>query len=120
MLLVVPGLLLYIMLGLAGPVVELEQRRIVAAFRRSAQLVRRDFWLVVWVLIPIEIFTNQVTSAIEHLAVEVFGHHSLITKLAEVVPEVLFGPLFAVAAVLLTLRLSALDGEVAPAQPESV
>lgn len=116
-LLVVPGVVAYVMLGLAGPVVELEHRRIFAAFRRSAQLVRREFWLVFWVLTSIQFGTNRITSALEHLGVSLFGHHSLLTKLTEVLPEILLGPLFAIAAVLFTLRLSALDQDGPPDDP---
>ena len=41
----VPGLVLFTLLCLAGPIVNIEQTSAVRALRRSAQLVRRRFWL---------------------------------------------------------------------------
>ncbi|HWJ43636.1 MAG TPA: hypothetical protein VNR67_09400, partial [Solirubrobacterales bacterium] len=52
---VVPGILAYVWLGLAGPLVELEGCSVGGALRRSLQLVRGGFWLVFWVLVPIEV-----------------------------------------------------------------
>jgi hypothetical protein len=40
----IPGILVFVWFGLAGPVVELEGRPVVAALRRSASLVRHHFW----------------------------------------------------------------------------
>ena len=59
--LVVPGVLAFVWLGLAAPVVEIEHRGIRAAFRRSVELVRGKFFLVAFVLIPIEIAGDALT-----------------------------------------------------------
>ena len=45
---VVPGILLFVYLGLAAPIAEIEQRGVRAAFARSFRLVRGNFWLVLW------------------------------------------------------------------------
>jgi hypothetical protein len=42
----VPGILAFVFLGLAGPIVEIEERSALGALRRSFQLVRGSFWLV--------------------------------------------------------------------------
>ena len=55
LLVVVPGLAAFVLLGLAGPAVELEKRTVRGALARSFRLVRTDFWLVFWVLVPIEL-----------------------------------------------------------------
>jgi hypothetical protein len=44
--LVIPGLLVTNLLVVVGPVVEIEDRPVVAALRRSAHLVRQHFWAV--------------------------------------------------------------------------
>jgi len=104
-LLVVPGLMVYIFLGLAGPVVEIEHHRVWGAFRRSASLVRLDFWLVFWVLLPAGVVSNALSSGLEHLVTGAIGHAPAVTELATAVSEAIFSPLFAIAAGLLTLQL---------------
>lgn len=46
--LVIPGLILLSLLAVVAPVIEIEDRRVFAALRRSARLVRPHFW---WVLL---------------------------------------------------------------------
>ncbi len=46
LLLVLPGLVAINLFGVVGPVIEIEDRRILAALRRSAQLVKPHFWSV--------------------------------------------------------------------------
>jgi hypothetical protein len=77
-LLVVPGVLLYIWLGLAGPVVEIERRGVRAAFARSARLVRGHFWL---------------------------GDSLWSSWLSEALSNIVATPFLAVAAVLVTVEL---------------
>jgi thiamine transporter ThiT len=107
----VPGVAAFVLLGLAGPAVELEERTVGGAFARSFRLVRSDFWLVFWVLIPIELAGDVLGSFAEHLAHDLLGDHFFSTWLSESVTNILFSPVFAIAAVLLTTRLiTALDG----------
>ena len=58
---VVPGILVFVYLGLAAPVVEIEHRGVRAALARSYRLVRGHFWLVLAVLVPIEIVSDAMT-----------------------------------------------------------
>jgi hypothetical protein len=44
--LVIPGLIIINLLAVTGPVIEIEDRRVLAALRRSARLVRPHFWIV--------------------------------------------------------------------------
>jgi hypothetical protein len=44
--LVIPGLAAMTLLAVVGPVIEIEDRRVAGALRRSAHLVRRHFWTV--------------------------------------------------------------------------
>ena len=46
LLLVIPGLILFNVLALVGPVIEVENRKVMAAIRRSIHLVRGHFWSV--------------------------------------------------------------------------
>jgi hypothetical protein len=122
-LLVVPGVLVYIWLGLAGPVVELERHGVRAAFSRSLQLVRGHFWLVLAVLVPIELATEAAGALAERLGHVLLGDSLWSDWLAETLSNIVATPFFAVAAVLITVELIAVkDGRgprihSAPARP---
>lgn len=113
-LFIVPGVIFFTWFALAAPIVELEGAGVRTAFGRARSLVRGHFWLVLVVLVPISFVGEVVTEA----AVE--GIHGLIHNpflhdwTAEVVTSVLITPVYAVAAVLLTLGLS---GRRRPATP---
>jgi hypothetical protein len=112
---VVPGVLAFIFLGLAGPIVEIEERSPAGALRRSFQLVRGSFWLVFWVLAPIEIVGDAIGSGLAGFVHQELGDTFLGTWLAEALANAMLSPIFAVAAVLLTVDLIATrDGEAPP------
>lgn len=112
---VVPGLLAFIFLGLAGPIVEIEERSAAAALRRSFQLVRGSFWLVFWVLVPIELFGDAIGGGLTDFVHHRLGDTFLATWLAESLSNAVLSPIFAVAAVLLTVDLIARkDGSAPP------
>jgi hypothetical protein len=109
---VIPGILAFVWLALAGPVVELEDRTTIGALRRSIQLVRGSSWLVLLVLAPIQIAGDAIGSGLAALVHEVLGHTFVASWLAESLTDAALSPLFAVAAVLLTVDLiAAKDGE---------
>jgi hypothetical protein len=106
-LLVVPGVAAFVWFGLAGPVVEIEGRTVRGAFRRSWDLVRGRFWTVLLVLGPIEVvgdgLADFATGQVHHL----LGDSLPATWAAESLSNVALTPIYAVAAVLLTLDLIA-------------
>jgi len=111
----VPGILAFVWLGLAGPVVELEERSAIGALRRSLALVRGNFWLVFLVLAPIEIAGDAIGGGLASLIHALLGHTFLATWLAEALADAALAPVFAVAAVLLTVELMReKDGEAPP------
>jgi hypothetical protein len=101
----VPGVLAFVWLGLAAPVVEIEHRGIRAAFRRSVQLVRGKALVVAFVLIPIELVGDSLTDLVTGLAHDAFGGSLLAEWGADVLTNIAFTPFYAVAAVLLTVDL---------------
>jgi hypothetical protein len=110
--LVVPGVLAYVYLGLAAPAVEIEGHGVRAGLARSARLVRGHFWLVFWVLVPIELVGDGLTNLITHLAAHLLGGSLFAEWLADTASNIALTPFYAVAAVLLTLDLiAARDGE---------
>jgi hypothetical protein len=100
-----PGVLAFVMLGLAGPVVELEQRTVRGAFARSVRLVRGDFWFVFWVLAPVELVGDGLGEAIAAGVHHLLGDTFFAGWLAEAGSNIVLSPIFAVAAVLLTVQL---------------
>lgn len=114
----VPGLLAFVWLGLAGPVVELEERTARGAMGRSMRLVRGNFWLVLFVLLPIQVVGDGVGHLLAAVVHDLFGDTFLATWLAEAVTDIALSPVFAVAAVLLTVKLiAARDGEAPALRP---
>jgi hypothetical protein len=107
----IPGILVFVWFGLAGPVVELEGRPVLEALRRSASLVRHNFWLVLLVLAPVELVGDAVGELVNHFVHGALGDTFFATWIAESAANVVFTPVFAVAVVLLTLDLiAAKDG----------
>jgi hypothetical protein len=102
---VVPGILAFVWLGLSAPVVEIERRGIRAAFRRSVQLVRGKFWVVAFVLIPIELLGDALTNLFTSLTHNLLGSELICEWIADVLSNIAFTPFYAVAAVLLTVDL---------------
>lgn len=111
---IVPGVLAFVFLGLAGPIVEIEERSALGALRRSFELVRGNFWLVLWVLLPIEVLGDAIGGGLAGLVHHELGDTFLATWLAEAVSNAFLSPVFAVAAVLLTVELIARKDGAAP------
>jgi hypothetical protein len=107
LLAVVPGVLAFVWLGLAGPTVELEERTVRGALARSWRLVHGNFWLVFCVLVPVELVGDAIGDGVAGLVHGALGHNLLATWLAESASNIALSPIFAVAAVLLTIDLIA-------------
>jgi hypothetical protein len=103
----VPGILVFVYLGLAAPVVEIEHRGIRASLARSFRLVRGHFWLVLAVLMPIEIVSDVATNLATHLTHALLGDSLVAEWLTDTATNILLTPFYAVAAVLLTIDLIA-------------
>jgi hypothetical protein len=101
----VPGVLIFVYFGLSGPVVELEDRTVRGALRRSFELVRGNFWVAFFILAPIEVVGDALSEGLEEAIHGLFGHSFLSGWLAESLSNIIFTPILAVAAVLLALDL---------------
>jgi hypothetical protein len=104
-LFVVPGVLAFVWLALAAPIVEIEHHGMRAAFARSVQLIRGRFLTVLAVLVPIELVGDAVTNLMTALAHDLLGESLGAYWLADVLSNLAFTPFYAVAAVLLTVDL---------------
>jgi hypothetical protein len=71
-LFVVPGVVIFTLWCLVGPVITIEEQSIRASLRRSSQLVRRHFWLTLFIVtIPLHV-EQGILHAIHYA--EVFDH----------------------------------------------
>jgi hypothetical protein len=113
-LLVVPGVLVFVYLGLAAPVVEMERQTVRGALARSRRLVRGHFWLVFAVLAPIEIGTDTLTDLATAATHALLGNSLPAEWLTDTVTNIVLTPFYAVAAVLLTVDLIAARDGAAP------
>jgi hypothetical protein len=102
---ILPGILVFVYLSLAGPVVELEKLGIVGGFKRSFQLVRGHFWMAAGVLIPVEVVGDGVNEALVEVAHSLLGHGLLAAWVGEAVGNIVTAPVVSVAIVVLTLDL---------------
>jgi hypothetical protein len=71
-LFVIPGVVIFTLWSLVGPVITIEDRAVMSAFTRSWQLVRHHFWLTLFlVTVPLQV-EQTVLHAIHYT--EVFDH----------------------------------------------
>lgn len=65
--LVIPGLVAMNLLAVTGPVIEIEDRRVLSALRRSSHLVRQRFWTVaLLVTLPVILASGLESAGPEH------------------------------------------------------
>lgn len=107
LLFVVPGVIAFTWFALAGPLVEIEGARTWSAFKRSRRLVRGRFWTVLAVLVPITLASEFLTNALLALSHGAFANALIGDWVGESLTNILLSPFYAVAAVLITLRLTA-------------
>ena len=109
LLLVVPGLVFLGYYSLAPALIKLEHRGVWESMRRSAELVRGDFWRV-FVLVVGTIF---VTEALVAAATAPF-HDLAVSGLADLAAEGLIQPIEGLVIVIVAIDLLEIRGELPP------
>jgi hypothetical protein len=104
--LVVPGIIFFTWFALAGPVVELEGETARGAFKRSRELVKGHFWTVLLVLLPITLVSELIVSGAADVLHEAIHSSFLSDWIGESLASTLLNPFYAVAAVIITLKLT--------------
>lgn len=108
-LFIVPGVLALAWFALVGPVVEIEDARPVAAFRRSRALVRGNTGRVIALLLPIQLVSDAVSSLVRSSTIGSIGDTFLGDWAAATATEIVSAPLIALAAVVIFLELRGND-----------
>ena len=103
LLLVVPGVLAFTFFCLVGPLIVSEEIGVRAAFRRSAALVRKHFWMTLMLVsIPLGL-EHVLVEAVEHMD---FQHEFLVVVTFHAVLAVTLIALVALVEVTLTYELA--------------
>jgi predicted secreted protein len=99
-LLVIPGLIAVTLLAIIGPVIEIEDKPVRAAVRRSVHLVRQKFWWVVLLAtLPLAVVSeiealapepHSVSTALETLAIRGLGTSVLDALISLVLVELAY------------------------------
>jgi hypothetical protein len=106
LLLIVPGLIVFTLFSLVGPLINIENHGVRGAFRRSAHLVRPRFWLVLaLVTLPI-IIEDDVVSSVE---AAIHGQHLLWVFLTMGITGAAVGSVVGLIEVVLAYELVARD-----------
>ena len=103
--LVVPGLIFITWFALVAPAVEIEGRGVTDAFRRSRELVRRRFWFVLALILPVLVLGDLLSSAAEEVSFLGLGDGWAGEWVGSVLANLLASPLYALVAVFLFLGL---------------
>jgi len=109
-LLIVPGLVLLSWWAVLAPVIVVERAGVVAAFRRSRELVRGNGWRVFAVIVLFFLLQALVSGIIA--GVFTVAWDTVVgSALASLVSSVLIAPLSAIASAILYLQLRQVHGE---------
>ncbi len=101
-LFIVPGLIVYTYFAIVGPLVNMEGHHVFGAFRRSAQLIRGNFWIAL-TLVTLPIFIEQEGTFVTG---ELVHHESFwVIFLTHAVVGLVFGTVVGLLEVSLAERL---------------
>ncbi len=103
--LIVPGFLFITWFALVAPAVEVEGRGVTDAFRRSRELVRRRFWFVFALILPLLVLGDALGTAAEEVSFWGLGDGWAGEWVGSVLANLLASPLYALVAVFLFLGL---------------
>lgn len=103
--LVVPGLIFIAWFALVAPAVEVEGRTVLSAFRRSRELVRRRFGLVLGLVLPIFVLSDALATAVQSASWWGFGDGVIGDWVGTVLANLATSPPYALVAVFLFLGL---------------
>jgi hypothetical protein len=114
--LVIPGMILYTLFAITGPVINIERLGAIGGMRRSAQLVRHHFWLVFFfVAIPLFV-EHQVLHAVHEW---VLDHDYIEVFLVEGIAGMIVGSFVGLVEVNIAYQLVARDRARQAAEPSA-
>jgi hypothetical protein len=109
--LIVPGVLFLAWFAFVAPVIEIEGRGVRDGFRRSRELVKDRFWLVLATVLAVTLGSEAAIAGMVGLSHALLGEGIVATWLAEAGGEVITNPPYAVTVVLLAVEIMRERGE---------
>lgn len=113
--LIVPGFIFAIWFALIAPVIEIEERGVVASFRRSREMVRGHFWRVAGVIFPLLVVESLLEGFGDGIGHGLLGENYIGNLTGSVVANLLVSPLYALTVLALYFEIRERE-EPAPAQ----
>jgi hypothetical protein len=113
-LLIVPGVVFLAWFAFVAPVIEIEDRGLRDSFRRSRELVRGRFWVVLVVVLAVTLASEALTAAAVELSHTLLGEGLIAEWLAESAGDIVTNPPYAVVIVLMAVELMRERGESPP------
>ncbi len=105
--LVVPGFIFVIWFALIAPVIEIEQRGVIASFRRSREMIRHHFWRVAGVIFPLVFVESLLEGFGDGIGHGILGENYLGNLTGSVVANLLVSPLYALTVLALYFEIRA-------------
>ena len=103
--LIVPGVVFFTWFVLAAPLVKIEDLGVLAAFRRSRQLERGNFWRVLVLVGSVFVLSESMTLLLQEIGGDWLGHSLTSEWVLGVVVAVIVLPIWAVAVDVTAWRL---------------
>jgi hypothetical protein len=110
LLLVVPGLVLFTWFALVGPVIKIERRGLRASFRRSRELVRGNFRLVLIVIGSLTVASSVLAELVQSGPAWFLGEGLISDWIGAVAVGLMLAPPTALAMVVITYELIDIKG----------
>ncbi|MFN8113539.1 MAG: hypothetical protein U0R51_10105 [Solirubrobacterales bacterium] len=103
--LVLPGFIFVIWFALIAPVIEIEERGVIASFRRSREMVRGHFWRVTGVIFPLVVIESLLEGFGDGVGHGLLGENYLGNLTGSVVANLLVSPLYALTVLALYFEI---------------
>jgi hypothetical protein len=110
-LLVVPGILFFTWFAFVAPLIEIEERGVRDAFRRSRELVRGRFWIVLAAIGITTLASEAMLSGLRAVTHSALGEGVFVDWLGEALGDALTNPPYAVIVVLMAVEIMRGRGE---------
>lgn len=111
LLLIAPGFVFLGWFAFVAPVIEIEDRGVRDGFRRSRELVRGRFWVVLVVVLGLTLATEAAIAALVDLSHSLLGEGLVPAWLAESTGDLVTSPVTAVVVVLMAVEIMRERGE---------
>jgi hypothetical protein len=105
--LIVPAFVFVVWFALIAPVIEIEERGVIASFRRSREMVRNHFWRVAGIIFPLVVVEAVLEGFGDGVGHGLLGENYLGNLAGSVAANLLVSPLYALTVLTLYFEIRA-------------